>query len=204
MKIAVIGASGRTGILTVYQALDKGYEVNALARNAFNVPIQHKRIRIIEGDVLDFDRVKEAVEGTDGVIVTLGMKNKAGLKTFSKGIDTIIRAMEETGGKRLIVMSSAGILGNDTHPLFGKLIVPLFLRHVFRDKKLMMKRLQSCRLDWVLIRPPRLTDSPKTGKYQITEGRPGSKSVPRADVADFMLKLLKDKKYDRTIPAIAS
>jgi len=204
MKVAVIGAGGRTGILTVYQALEKGYEVDALARRAETVTIRHPKIRIIEGDVLDYSRVMDTVSGSDGVIVTMGMKNSAGLRTLSEGTSNIIRAMKETGVQRLIVMSSAGILGNDSHPLFGKVIVPMFLGHVFRDKRKQAELVRESGLEWVIVRPPRLTQAPKTGKYQLTSGRPGSSSVPRADVADFMLKLLKDKSYDKQLPAIAS
>ena len=204
MKIAVFGASGRTGIVTVYQALDKGYEVNAFAREAYNVTIQHPKVTIIQGDILEYDKVKQAVEGTDAVIVTLGMDGNKPIRTLSDGTANIIKAMKEGGVKRLICMSSAGILGNDTHPVFGKIIIPLFLNNVYRDKKLQMEIIRESELEWVIIRPPRLTQSPKTGKYQLTEGRPGTRSVPRADVADFMLKLLTNKSYDGKMPAIAS
>lgn len=204
MKIAVFGASGRTGILAVYQALDKGYEVNAFARKAHNVTIRHPKVRIIQGDILDYDRVKEAVEGTDAVLFTLGQDGNKPLRTLSDGTANVIKAMKEIGVKRLIVMSSAGILGNDTHPVFGKIIVPLMLNNVYKDKKRQMNVIRESGLEWIIIRPPRLTQSPKTGKYQLTEGRPGTRSVPRADVADFMLKLLTNKSYDGTMPAIAS
>ena len=204
MKIAVFGASGRTGISTVYQALDKGYEVNAFARKANDVTIQHPKINTIEGDILNYPKVKEAVEGVDAVIVALGMDKNKPLRTFSDGTANIIKAMKECGVKRLICMSSAGLLGNDTHPVFGKIIIPLFLNHIYADKIEQMKLIQESGLEWIIIRPPRLTLSPKTGKYQLTEGRPGTRSVPRADVADFMLKLLKDKSYDGKIPAISS
>lgn len=45
-----------------------------------------------------------------------------------------------------------------------------------------------------------LTDRPFSGKYrESTTGLPkGSRSIPRADVADFILKALKDKKYENT------
>jgi len=54
-----------------------------------------------------------------------------------------------------------------------------------------------------VIRPSFLTDSPKTGKYRISMGPPEFRKVPRADVADFMLKLMTDKQYDGQVPAIA-
>ena len=190
--------------MTVYQALDKGYEVNAFAREAQNVTIQHPKIKIIQGEILEYEKVKQAVDGTDAVIVTLGQDGNKPLRTLSEGTANIIKAMKETGVKRLIVMSSAGILGNDTHPVFGKIIVPILLNNVYKDKRRQMKVIRESGLEWIIIRPPRLTQSPKTGKYQLTEGRPGTTSVPRADVADFMLKLLTNKKYDGTMPAIAS
>lgn len=204
MKIAIFGASGRTGILTVYQALDKGYSVTAFARKSSSVTIQHKNLHIIEGDVQEYKKVKEAVEGQDVVINTIGVESRKQTFVVSEGTRNIIRAMEECGVSRFICMSSAGILGNDGGIIFGKIIKPLFLRNVFLDKVRQMKIIQESKLNWVIIRPTSLTDAPKTRKYKITLGSPASGSVPRADVADFMLKLLTDKKYDRQMPAIAS
>jgi len=204
MKIAVFGASGRTGILTVYQALDKGYEVNAFSRVAQNVTIHHPKIRVTEGDILDFGKVKEAVEDTDAVIVALGQKGDQPENLLSQGTANIIRAMRETGVKRIIVMSSAGILGNDSHPLWTKVLIPLLMRKIFKDKKRQMELVRESGLEWIIVRPPKLTQSPKTGKYQVTEGRPATRSIPRADVADFMLKLVKEKTWDGKMPAIAS
>jgi putative NADH-flavin reductase len=204
MKIAIFGASGKTGILTVYQALDKGYKVTAFARKSSSVTIQHKNLSIVQGDILEYEKVKSAVQGQDVIICTIGVESRKQTHVLSEGTRNIIRAMEECNVKRFICMSSAGILGNDAGIIFGKIMMPLFLRHVFMDKVRQMQILQESKLDWVIIRPTRLTDAPKTGKYKITMGSPASGRVPRADVADFMLKLLTDKQYDRQMPAIAS
>ncbi len=204
MKISVFGASGRTGILIVFQALKEGHQVTAYARRASGVTIQHRNLRVIEGEIMDFVKVKEAVEGSDAVLCALGMdRNKPGTM-LSDGTHTIIRAMEATGVRRLICMSSAGILGNDAGFWFGRIIIPLFLRHVFADKRRQAGVIRNSNLDWVIVRPVGLTDSPKTGTYKIHPGNPTSKTVPRADVADFMLKLAATDKYDRTLPAISS
>jgi uncharacterized protein YbjT (DUF2867 family) len=47
-------------------------------------------------------------------------------------------------------------------------------------------------LDWTVLRPPQLTDKPLTGRYRTAVGRNvhGSRSVPRADVAHYMLAVL--------------
>ena len=204
MKIAIFGASGRTGLLTVYQALDKGHEVTAFARHAASVTIKHPKIRIVEGDILDYEKVKMTIEGQDVVISALGIESRKFTTVLSEGTGNIIKAMEECRVKRFICMSSAGILGNDAGFLFGKIILPLFLKQVFEDKKRQMQIIMASSLEWVIVRPSGLTDAPRTGKYKITGHSPASKSVPRADVADFMLKLMTDKTYDRQMPAIAS
>jgi putative NADH-flavin reductase len=204
MKIAIFGASGRTGILTVYQALDKGHTVTAFARKPSSVTIQHKNFSVIQGDILEYEKVKKAVENQDVVICTVGVESRKPTTVLSEGTRNILRAMEECGVKRFICMSSAGILGNDAGFLFGKIFMPLFLKQVFLDKVRQMNIIKESPLDWVIVRPTGLTDAPKTGKYKITEGTPVSRTIPRADVADFMLKLISDKQYDRQIPAIAS
>ena len=204
MKIAVFGASGKTGILIVYQALNQGHTVTAFAREASKVTIQHKNLRIVVGDVMDFGKVRMAVEGQDVVLCALGVDKKKPNTILSEGTGNILKAMEATGVKRFICMSSAGILGNDGGFWFGKIIMPLFLNHVFEDKKRQMNVIRESHVEWVIIRPTGLTDSPKTNTYKINPGIPTSQSVPRADVADFMLKLLTNKNYDGLMPALSS
>ena len=58
----------------------------------------------------------------------------------------------------------------------------------------MERVLGESQLDWTIVRPPRLTDKPYTGKYRVREGhlpRFGFK-ISRADVADFMIKAADD------------
>ena len=204
MKIAIFGANGRTGILTVYQALNKGYLVTAFARKPSAVTIQHKNLKVVQGDIMEYEKVKQAVEGQDIIISALGVESRKPTTVLSEGTRNILRAMEECKVSRFICMSSAGILGNDAGILFGKIIMPLFLKQVFIDKVRQMKIIQETNLDWVIVRPTSLTDAPKTGKYKITLGPPVSRKIPRADVADFMLKLITNKQYDRQMPSIAS
>ncbi len=204
MKIAVFGASGKTGILIVYQALNQGHEVTAFARDPSKVTIRHTHLRIVKGDVTEMEMVKQAVSGQDAVLCALGVDKNKPDTTLSEGTRNILTAMETEGVKRFICMSSAGILGNDAGFWFGRIFMPLFLNHIFEDKKRQAEVIRASALEWVIIRPTGLTDSPKTNTYKINPGIPTSRTVPRADVADFMLKLITDKRYDRTMPAISS
>lgn len=204
MKLAVFGASGKTGILIVYQALNQGQHVTAFARKASRMHIQHKNLRVIEGDIMDYEKVKSAVESQDAILSALGVDKNRPNTILSQGTANILKAMEEKGIKRFICMSSAGILGNDGGFWFGKIFAPLFLNHIFADKKRQAQIIQESSTDWVLVRPVGLTDAPKTNTYKVNEGTPTSRTVPRADVADFMLKLMSDKKWDKKMPALSS
>lgn len=204
MNIAVFGASGRTGIWIVFQALNQGHRVTAFARTPSKITIKHKNLTIVEGDVLDLAPVKEAVCGQDAVLCALGADNTKGGTLLSEATRTILKAMEECRVRRIICMSSAGILGNDAGFWFGKIVIPLFLRHLFADKIRQARIIRESNADWVILRPVGLTDSPKTNSYKITQGIPTSRTVPRADVADFMLRLVTDTRYDRTMPALSS
>lgn len=200
----MFGASGKTGILIVYQALNQGHYVTAFARQASRVTIQHKNLHVVVGDVTDIETVRMAVAGQDAVLCALGVAGNRPNTILSQGTGNILRAMEETGVKRFICMSSAGILGNDGGFWFGKVIMPLFLGHVFADKRRQAEVVRQNKAEWVILRPVGLTDAPKTGAYKVNDGNPTSRTIPRADVADFMLKLMTNKQYDYKMPALSS
>jgi putative NADH-flavin reductase len=50
-------------------------------------------------------------------------------------------------------------------------------------------------LDWTIVRPPRLTNQPRTGAYRIREGHLPSFgfTISRADVADFMIGTIEKR-----------
>ena len=204
MKIALFGATGKTGILIIFQALNQGHTIKALVRDLSKMTISHKNLEVVQGDVLDPASVRATVEGADAVLCALGHSQNKPNTVLSEGTANILIAMEECGVKRFICMSSAGILGNDGGFWFGKIIMPLFLNHIFEDKKRQAEVIRKSSAEWVILRPTALTDSPKTGTYKVNADKPTSGSVPRADVADFMLKLATDRRYDGTMPALSS
>lgn len=204
MKIALFGATGKTGVLIIFQALNQGHTIKALVRDLSKVTITHKNLEVVQGDVLDPASVKATVDGTDVVLCALGHSQNKPNTVLSQGTANILTAMEACGVKRFICMSSAGILGNDGGFWFGKIIMPLFLNHIFADKRRQAEVIRNSSAEWVILRPTALTDSPKTGTYKVNAGNPTSGTVPRADVADFMLKLATDRRYDGTMPAVSS
>jgi putative NADH-flavin reductase len=116
--------------------------------------------------------------------------------------------MEKIGVRRLISLSSHGV--GDTRemlPLLYKyVIVPIFLRRAFDDHEVQENYIKQSRLDWTIVRPTALTDGQRTGAYR--HGVPVSEKnlknkISRADVADFMLKQLREDTYLRKTPTIS-
>ena len=75
--------------------------------------------------------------------------------------------------------------------LLSPLAKAMFREH-YADLALMEDILRENGLDWTVVRPPRLTDRPLTGRYRTAYGRNLRRGVvvSRADVAQLMLRVL--------------
>lgn len=209
MKLLIFGATGGTGRHLIQQALRQGHEVTAFVRDPskLNIP----QLKVLQGDVMDYASVEQAVSGHDAVLSALGAPaNKTGT-IRSAGTLHIIRAMEKIGVRRFICQTSLGYgdskeVLNRTPFYFKYLIVPFLLKKGFADHALQEEHIRKSRLDWVIVRPSNLTDSDFTGKYR--HGFPATDDkikviISRADVADFMLKQLSDNTYLHKTPGVS-
>ena len=94
MKVLIIGATGGTGRQLVEQALTAGHEVTALVRNPGKIRARHERLRVVQGDILDFHSLDLALAGQDAVLSSLGTKSVfKPVKIFSEGTSNLLRAM---------------------------------------------------------------------------------------------------------------
>lgn len=208
MKVLVFGSTGGTGRELLKQALDQDHDVVAYARDPAKLDdVKHARLKVFPGDVLDLAAVESAVAGQDAVFCAVG----AGAKRTTLREDAtrnIVGAMESTGVRRLICLSSLGVGDSRGNlPFFTKyVIVALFLRHAFADHERQEAVVRQSSLDWTLVRPPHLKDGPRTGSYR--HGFPATDrgiggQISRADVADFMLKQLTEATYVHQTPGVS-
>ena len=208
MKLLVFGSTGGTGRELAKQALEQGHEVTAYARNPAKLgDIRHASLRVIRGDVLDRVAVESAVPGHDAVLSAIG----AGAERTTlreNGTRNIVEAMEKSGVQRFISQSSLGVGDSRANlPLFTKyVIVSIFLQHAFADHERQEEVIRRSKLNWTIVRPPHLTNGPRTGAYR--HGFPTSDTqikgkISRADVADFMLKQLADDTYLHRTPGVS-
>lgn len=208
MNIIIFGSTGGTGRQVVEQALEHGHRVTAFARNPAKLDINHANLKVVQGDVMDLPSVEKAVQGQEAVVCVLGAGQKMTGTIRSEGTQQIIQAMEKAGIRRFICQSTLGA-GDSWQNLnfFWKYIMFGFLlRNVFADHQRQENYVLQSRLDWTIIRPGAFVDGNRTGKYR--HGFPGNDKtsklkISRADVADFILKQLADKKYIHKTPSLS-
>ena len=71
--VLVMGASCGIGLETVKPGLRAGHSVRALARSAASIAIQDAALENVSGDALDSDMIRDALQGIDAAIQTLGI-----------------------------------------------------------------------------------------------------------------------------------
>ncbi|HEX2622309.1 MAG TPA: SDR family oxidoreductase [Phototrophicaceae bacterium] len=206
MKLIVFGATGGIGAHVVEQALAAGHEVTAVARRPSAITLKHERLNVVQGDVLDEASIRRAIVGKDVVVSAVGARDRNPTTVYSAGVANMMQAMQAAHVSRIFCISASGL---DPAPLWQRLIAkPLlwfFLKNMYTDLVRMENEVSSTRLDWTILRPPQLTDGPRTGHYQSAVNKRLARilKISRADVADYIVTHLDDKTTYRGLVELA-
>ena len=148
------------------------------------------------------------MRGQEAVLSALGHKRFFyPTRILSKGTRNILRAMEAHGVPRLVCETSLGI-GDSVGRmglLFTFFVIPAILPFYFWDKTRQERMIARSNVEWVIVRPGRLTNGDMRGRYR--HGRHVGSffwtvRISRADVADFMLNQMVSDTYLRTAPGV--
>lgn len=112
MKIAVIGATGFVGSQVLEEALNRGHEVTAIARNISKISVENALLKKVAIDVRETGKLTETLEGNEVVISAFnsGWTNPNIFEDYLSGARSIQQAVKASGIKRLIVVGGAGSL----------------------------------------------------------------------------------------------
>jgi len=210
MKLTIFAATGGIGRQLLGQAVAAGHDVTAVARNPRGLsPVP---ARAVAADLASADpaALQPAVAGADAVLSALGPRTRADAGVAARGTEVITEAMRAAGVRRVIVVSAApiGTIASPGRPhpprhdpgdgfiirYLADPIVKRALRAHYADLARMedVLRDSDSDLDWTIVRPPRLTDKPVTGRYRTAYGQNIRRGVfvSRADVAHYMLSVL--------------
>lgn len=174
-KVVIIGASGSLAkYVTEAVKSFENIELTLFLRNKYRVSMElSENCHIIEGDALNYEDIKKTVAGHDIVYVNL----EGNLETMTKNI---VRAMQKTGVKRIIAISSIGIYEDSLRPV----LVPY---------RMLADLIESSGLDYTILRPDWFTNINEID-YVLTKKSEPEKgtAISRKSIADFVSKLIND------------
>jgi putative NADH-flavin reductase len=207
-RVLIVGATGETGRQLVEQALERGLIVTALARDPSALRVEHPRLSVVKGDVLDYLSIERAVRGQDAVLSALGHKRFFyPTRILSEGTRNLLRAMAAHGVQRFVCETALG-LGDSAGRMgvyYTFFVIPIILPFYFWDKARQERLIAASGMSWIVVRPGVLTNGAKRGRYR--HGRKVGSflwtvRISRADVADFMLNQMTDNTHVGAAPGV--
>lgn len=197
MKMVVLGATGGIGLEIVRQAIEHGHGVTAFVRAPDRLKTFGDRIGVIQGDLLNSAELEQVIGGHDAVLSGFGPRvpiSKADANLLQHFAVALTSAMLHARIRRVVAVSMAFLFKDSIIPpayLLGRLFFP----DLVADASEMENVITKSGLDWTIVRPPRLTDKPLTGKYRVRESHLPNFgfTISRADVADFVIKSVENQ-----------
>jgi len=178
INVLILGANGQIARLVTQQLLTTPEaHLTLYLRQANRLrKIDPNRARVVEGDVLEASKLREAMAGQDVVYANLDGQ-------LERQAQVIVDAMHATGLRRLIFVSSMGIYNEVPGETFGSILEP------YRRSAAII---EASDLDYTIVRPAWFTDDDEVAYTTTRKGEPfkGAK-VSKKSVADLIVKLVQ-------------
>lgn len=217
MKIAIIGASGRTGTRLVRESLRRGYEVVGVCRDSSAGKLgefagQQGFTLTTAPVVSDEAMLTQALAGCDAVVaVPITVRR---LKA-TELVAALAKATAANGVKRLVFTAgeiTVVLAEGETHTLRQRIMLavitpimwltPYSLTDMRKATELIK---QQSDWEWTIVRAPTLTDSPPVGYRFCGISEVTSKhALSREDYAACLLDSLKEPDHHRCTLTVVS
>ncbi len=207
VQVALIGATGRTGVLTLDELVLRRHEVRAMARTEGRIA-PGSGVAIIVGDSRDRAALSALVTGVDAVVSTLGPRGREGTLMHDTAMG-LVDAMTQAKVRRFVGVSGAALDAPGDEKSTRAKVVSRIVRFtggaVGRDKREEYEVFAGSNLDWTLVRPFRLYDGDETGTvmHNPFQSVPSMKMC-RADLATFLVDVLEQGLYIRQAPFVGT
>ena len=220
-SVFVVGGTGLLGRVVAAHLLVAGWRVRLLVRNAERAQwLLGSGFDYISGDVNDETAIERGLEGitiADALRLYCSML-RPGTRVITVPIG-IMRVIDRlfVGGRLeqtldlMALMSRVGEHGDPSETtrvplLFRYLIFPIILRDELADKERQEALIRMSNLDWTIVRPSRLSDGPKSGRYRTGSALSyhASAHLSRADLAAYLVSLLAQSEAARQTMEVSS
>ena len=204
MKIAITGASGKTGYRIVEECKKKGYEITQIIRKNSKLNNDLKDIDTVRISLADKTNLDNALKGVDALIIATGARPSIDLtgplKVDAIGVYSQLESCKRMGIKRVILVSSL-CTGKLLHPLnlFGLILI---------WKKIGENFLRKPEFDWTIVRPGGLKENEEIKGQNILYSKIDTQfegSISRRLVAKCCVDALNNKNsINKTIEITSS
>jgi putative NADH-flavin reductase len=207
MRIAVIGGSGWLGGTIAREALSRGHEVTAIARD----PVRLGKLEGIDVrafDATDADSLPAVIAGHDVVVSAVTDRSGPGRSMIPDVVRALIVSVPAAGVPRLAVVGGGGsLLAPDGRRFVDDPGFPEQYRTeaLAGAEALELLRRAPSELDWTYLSPPpeNLADGEKRGGYAVRgDDRPvtnaaGETGIVSGDLAAAMVDELENPQFSR-------
>jgi uncharacterized protein YbjT (DUF2867 family) len=173
-KVIILGASGNIAkhVIDILAKADN-IHLTLFLRSVKRLKNEDvSKARIIEGDVLNYNQLKEAIRGQDIVYANLA----GDLEAMAK---SIVKAMVETNVKKIIFISSIGIYD-----------VPL--NSLLKRYRYAADVIEASNLEYTILRPTWFTNANEVDYETTRKGDPEKGSViSQKSLATFITKIIE-------------
>ncbi|RYG69579.1 NAD-dependent epimerase/dehydratase family protein [archaeon] len=201
MKVAIFGATGKSGSRIQAELLSRGHEVIAIARDPSKMkPAERLTVRQGEAD----GDLAQLIEGADVVVNAYAppWEHVQALVTFTQ---RLVDAVKQTGVKRLLMVGGAGGLkqhaGTEERvidaPWFPEEWKPIAQAHIDA-----LQVLRGSDINWTTLTPPGYFEpGERTGKFRLdTDTMVATEAGARISMEDYAIALadeIERSQYER-------
>ena len=203
MKIAITGASGKTGFRIVEEASKSGFEIKQIVRKTSVISKELEKHEIVKLSLENKQKLDDSLKGIDALIIATGARASIDLtgpaRVDALGVYRQLESCKRVGIKRVILVSSL-CTGKFLHPLnlFGLILL---------WKKVGENFLKNSYFDWTIIRPGGLKEDEIIDDQNVLYSKEDSQtegSIPRRLVAKCCMDAIKNKDSINKIIEITS
>lgn len=166
MKIAVIGATGKTGQRVTTELLQRGHHVTAVVRNPSKVQ-NHKNLSVVASDLSDAKQIADALKGADAVVSAYGapVDDTEQVITVTRHITDAAKQNKQRllvvgGAASLFIKPDVTVLAAGYVPEWG---IPIATAH-----NKVLEDLRRSDADWTYFSPAAFFEpGERTGKFRL-------------------------------------
>jgi putative NADH-flavin reductase/pimeloyl-ACP methyl ester carboxylesterase len=204
MRIAVVGASGHLGGAVAREALSRGHDVTAIARDARRLADLHGA-HTTAADVLDGEALAAALADHDAVVAAL--KDRDDPELVPAAARALLATLPRAGVRRLLFVGGGGsLLSGAGQRLVDAPDFPAQYKGeaLAQAQALEILRAANGAVDWSYASPPpvHLVDGERTGRYRVRAGDlpvVDARGESRISIPDYAAAIVDALEHDRFV-----